>query len=233
MLFQPPSVVTVMEPWNGMRMQPAELFGSLRRSLTEKRSLEYGKLDVEALLSKGAVKRVPEGSSKPQLSINPDFKLGVKWPAFWRYLDLLPDTRFLVCVRDPHEVIASFKKEGGRLRLGLEYATPFNKRVNDEMRGATWSPALRRVLLYDYINSCIVRHAGRANVFLVRYERWFEDPEALLLEIGSFLDADVTRPHARIRPPRSASYLAQTDRDLIKKHCTAAAALGYDLGVGK
>lgn len=53
-LFQPPRIVTIMEPWDGLRLRPRELFGSLRGELAEGR-LGRGRLDVEALRADGRV----------------------------------------------------------------------------------------------------------------------------------------------------------------------------------
>jgi hypothetical protein len=56
MLFRPPRVVTVMEPWDGLRSPPAELFASLRAEIAQTGRLCRGKLDVEALAAEDAVR---------------------------------------------------------------------------------------------------------------------------------------------------------------------------------
>ncbi|CAN5908429.1 hypothetical protein BH23GEM7_BH23GEM7_20070 [soil metagenome] len=232
MLFQPPRVVTVMEPWDGMRLPPAQLFATIRESVARTGTLRYGKLDVEGLLEKGRVRWVKEGESTPALALEPEYLLGVKWPAFWRYLELLPRTKFLVCLRHPYEVISSFKKQGGRLVQGLNYDIAFNRRMNDELKAATRSAALRRVLLYDYVNERILPHLGRENVFTVRYERWFQEPETLLGEIGDFLGVELGSGPAAIRPPQNEVELTAEEIALVREHCRTAAALGYSLDDG-
>lgn len=227
-LFQPPMAVTVMEPWDGMRLGPAALFASLRGELAATARLERGRLDVEALLARGVVAWCPEGSPTPPLSLAEDHLLGVKWPDYWRYLDLLPETRFLVCTRHPFEVIASYKQTG-RLAFGLQQTMAFTREINADLRSATRDPALRRVLLYDYINERILPALARPNVLSVRYERWFQDPDGLLDEIGTFLGADLGSSPVRIRPPRSQSTLPEAEVALIREHCRTAGPLGYDL----
>jgi hypothetical protein len=152
----------------------------------------------------------------------------------WRYLDRLPATRFLVCVRGPHEVIASYRRSAGRLTEGLDYEVPFNRRMNRSLLGATDDDALRRVLLYDYVYERILPHLDRPEVFVVRYERWFSDPNALLSELGTFLETDVSSPLARVRPPhdRAAGPTDEDEREarIIAAHCRTAEALGYPSG---
>jgi hypothetical protein len=46
MLYQPPAVVTAMEPWDGLRLAPAELFASIRREIDDTGRLSGSKLDV-------------------------------------------------------------------------------------------------------------------------------------------------------------------------------------------
>ena len=55
-LYQPPRVVTVMEPWDGMRLPPADLFASVREEIVQTGWLQKGRLDVEALRSRGEVR---------------------------------------------------------------------------------------------------------------------------------------------------------------------------------
>lgn len=228
-LFQPPEAVTVMEPWDGMRLGPAALFASLREELAASDRLERGRLDVAALLDRGVVEWCQEGTPTPVLSLGDGAHLlGVKWPDYWRYLDLLPDTKFLVCVRHPFEVIASYKQTG-RLALGLQQTMAFTREINAELRAATRNPAVRRILLYDYINRRILPALDRPNVLTVRYERWFQDPARLLAKIGGFLGADLGSTSVRIRAPRSQSTLPEAEVELVRKHCTTAGPLGYDL----
>lgn len=229
-LFQPPQVVTVMEPWDGMRLPPAELFASLRQEITSNQSLSRGKLDLTTLQNEGKVKWTQEEAASHSLTVAPDYILGVKWPAYWQYLDLLPETRFLVCVRNPIDTIHSFKKAGGQVARGLQYTTRFNQTLNQDLRRRTDDERLRRIYLYDTINEQVLRHLDRANVFVVRYEEWFTDPERMLSEIGGFLGVTLHSGLARIRAPKSETLdLPPEEIELIRQHCRTAKALGYDL----
>jgi Sulfotransferase family len=227
-LFQPPRVMTVVEPWDGMRMAPADLFASLRREIDATGVLTRGRLDVEALRREGAAVRGPDGHAPVPLDVEEGFLLGVKWPVYWRYLELLPQTRFVVCLRHPVEVIASFKRSGARLARGLDYDTAFNRRMNEELLAATDDPAVRRVLFHDYAVSRILPHLGRPNVFAVRYERWFSDPSGLLDELGAFLGVRLEPDVVRIRGPEPPR-LPPEELELVAARCTTAAALGYSV----
>ena len=229
MLFQPPRVVTVMEPWSGMRLPPRQLFSSIRREIDETGRLSQGKLDVTELRRSGEVQWADEGAASYEVRTEPGYMVGVKWPAFWRYIELLPDTKFLVCLRDPKEVVTSFKRTGGRLALGLGYDLAFDRRVNRELREATRNLALRRVLLYKKINSHLLPHLGRSNVMAVGYERWFLDPEALLSEIGSFLGTHLDRSHVKIHPPAGQPSLDRHEMALISENCGMMRELGYSI----
>jgi len=227
MLYQPPSVVTVMEPWDGMRLPPAELFASLRGEIEGSGRMTRGRLNVGALFGDGRVEWGRDGEFPHPIRVGDGYVLGVKWPAFWRYLELLPDTKFLVCLRDPVEVVASLRSAGGRIAEGLDYDIPFNRRMNDELRAATRDAALRRVLLYDYVNSRLLPYLGSANVFVVRYERWFDENDALLSEIGGFLGLDLGPGPAAIRPGEP---VRDPDvEELVRAHCSTSEALGYPL----
>lgn len=228
-LFQPPDVVTVMEPWDGMRLPPAELFASLRSEIATGR-LGRGRLDLPALEREGAVRWCRDGEIPQPVEARADHLLGVKWPAFWRYLDLLPDTRFVVCVRHPAAVVASFAHTGGRLGGGLDYDTPFNHVMNDALRAATADVAVRRVLLYDYINSRLLPHLTRPNVLTVRFERWFTEPEAVVAEVGHFLDTGLRPGRVRIDPAQHHAPPDDETLALLRRHCRTAEALGYRIG---
>lgn len=211
-----------------MRLPPADLFASLRPEI-ESGVLRRGKLDVAALERDGDVRWLREGQGAIEVSAESGFLLGVKWPAFWRYLDLLPDARFIVCLRHPVEVIASFKQTGGRLAEGLDYDIAFNRSMNERLRNTTGSPMLRRVLLFEYVHTRIVPHLNRANVLALRYERWFTERPRVLEEISEFLDEDLTAPRVRVRPPSGKHRLSPDEMSLIREHCSSAEALGYSL----
>ena len=227
-LFQPPSVVTVMEPWDGMRLPPAELFAALRAEIGTG-VLRRGRLDVDGLRRDGATKWRPEGESEVELPPMQDYLLGVKWPAYWRYLDLLPETRFIVCLRHPLEVVSSYKMAGGRVGQGLQYDTAFNRELNTALGTATTDAALRRVLLFDYVHERLLPHLDRPNVLTVRYERWFQDLAGLLEDVSTFLGTELTSVPVRLRPPKSRSSLTDEEVELLQRRCRTADALGYPL----
>ncbi|MDQ6618044.1 MAG: sulfotransferase [Actinomycetota bacterium] len=222
-----------MEPWDALRMQPQQLFASFRSEL-ESGELRRGHLDVDALRSEGSVVTSVQAEPVIRVTVDAGCVLAIKYPVFWRYLDRLPTTRFVVWVRHPREVIASCRKSPGDLALGLAYEVPFNRAMNRSLLEATDDVTLRRVLLYDYVNERILPHLRRSEVFVVRYERWFADPGVLLSELGRFLGADLSRPPAQIRPPRTRALDPNADNErqatLIRQHCRTAEALGYRLG---
>jgi hypothetical protein len=227
MHYQPRAVVTAMEPWDGLRLAPAELFASIRREIDATGRLSGSKLDVGALANEGRVDWAEADRRQAAVRVDGDYRLGVKWPAFWRYLPLLPATRFLVCLRDPREVVVSFRRVGGRLGQGLEYDVAFHRRMNRTLAGATGDPAVRRVLLFDYVHSRILPYLDRPNVLAVRYERWFTEPEALLDEIATFLGTPLAHPPARVRAREAPVALAEEDERALAELCTTARALGY------
>jgi hypothetical protein len=226
-LHQPPASVTVMEPWDGMRIPPATLFASLREEIVQTGALSRGRLDTESL-DRGEVRWIREGARRIAVETVKNHLLGVKWPAFWRYLELFHTTRFVVCVRHPLEVIGSYRATGGRLAEGLEYDIPFNGRMNGFLNTATDDEAFRRVLLYDYINERILPHVERPNVYVLRYERWFTERRRLLAELSAFLDEDVTGSGIRIRRPGRRQPSDQ-ESDLIRTLCRTAEPLGYEI----
>lgn len=227
-LHQPPNCITVVEPWDGMRMLPAELCASLRReALTG--MMARGRLDVRALQRSGEVRWTRDGEHPYRVELGPDSMIGVKWPVYWQYLSSLRRTKFVVCVRDPVEIIASFEQTGGRLADGLDYDIRFNHRMNEYLLAATDDPATRRALLYEYVAQRIVAHLRDPNVFIARYERWFDDRDGLMSDIGQFLGIEVGRGLPHVRPPRSAEGRHDLVA-LVRRHCPSAAALGYGVG---
>jgi hypothetical protein len=228
-LFQPPRVLTCMEPWDGMRLPPAQLFASLRDEVATTGRLSRGRLDLPELWQSGEVRWCPEGKADVEVNVDPRWLLGVKWPGYWRYLACLPGTRFIVCLRDPYELVASFKAAGGRLGQGLQYDTPFNRELNNELLTMTRDAALRRVLLFEYVHQRLLPHLARPEVLVVRYERWFDDRDGLLQDISRFLGSEVTAQQVDVRRGNTGAALSRRDRDLIAMHCSSAAALGYEL----
>jgi hypothetical protein len=215
-----------MEPWDGFRLPPADLFASLREEIKQTGGMARGRLDGDALAAEGAVRWGRDGEFPHKVDVDPGYLLGVKWPAFWRYLPLLPDTKFLVCVRDPVEVITSFKRTGGRLASGLEYDVLFHRAMNAELERATGDVAVRRVLLFDRIAAALIPHLNRPNVFTVRYERWFQDPEGLINEVGNFLGVRLSGLNVALMPAE----VSEGDPgvgELVGRHSRAASSLGY------
>lgn len=194
-LHQPPAMVTVMEPWDGLRLAPDELFASLRTELATG-TLRRGRLDLGALAASGAVRWIDEGRAQ-SVSIGPSTLLGVKWPTYWQYLPILPDTRFVVTVRHPADVVDSFTRQPGRLREGLDYDVAFNRTLNAELAGIE-AVEHRRLALYDAVYRTVLAHADRPNVHLVRYEDWVLDRAGLLQDLSAFLDRDLTTSPVRI-----------------------------------
>lgn len=229
MLFQPPRVVTVMEPWDGMRLPPAQLWASLREEIATTERLRRGRLDVTALQKTGSVEWCQEGQDGWLMTLDDDYLLGVKWPAYWRYLKLLPDTKFVVCLRHPYETIGSYKRSGRRLAVGLDYDTAFNREMNSELLRATRDEAQRRVLLFEYVHTRMLPYLTRPNVFVLRYERWFDDREGLLAELSRFLDVSLGSGLPALRPARGGALLDESEMALIRQLCRTAEALGYSL----
>lgn len=227
-LFQPPRIITYNEPWDGVRLAPEPLFASLRKEINAG-TVARGRLDIPHLLEHGKVQWTLDGEIPVPVSVDNDYLVGVKWPTFWQYLPLLHDTKFLVTARHPFETISSYKKKGGAVLDGLDYAVAFNRRLNDTLSRRTSDPDLRRILLYEHINQEIIRTLDGANALVIQYDRWFEDIEGLRTEISDFLDVDVSFDHLSIR--RSGREVALSDREiaLIREHCESAATWGYDL----
>ena len=227
MLHQPPNIVTVMEPWDGLTMPPAELFSSLREEIVNTGELSRGRLDLDAL-REGRVEWQQDGERAYPIEVAETFELGVKWPTFWQYLELLPTTRFLITLRDPVEVISSFRRVGGRLEQGLDYDVVFNEPMNRELMAASDDIAVRRALLYQYINSRLLPYLDKDNVFVVRYERWFSDPDRLRREISRFLEVPFAESNVAIREePRRQEAAAVID--LVREHVPVRLDLGYDV----
>lgn len=218
LLFQPPDSLVVMEPWDAMRLPPAELFRSLRTELATG-VLTRGRLSLSSLRASGKVEWCSDGREPAPVTSGPSTLVGVKFPAFWRYLDLLPTTKFLVCVRNPADTLKSFVATGGRLAAGLDYDIPFNRAPNELLMERFDTGEDRRLGLYDLINSKVLEHVNRPEVHLVRYERWFTDPEGQMSEIGSFLGAELGPGPAHLRPAPSST------QDTMGSH--TAPALGY------
>jgi len=222
-LHQPPTMVSVMEPWDGLKLAPERLFSSLRTEL-DGGQLVRGRLDLDALRIDGSVTWQPDGDRSYTVETTADTLVAVKWPTFWQYLPHLHTTRFLVCVRHPAEVLASFVTQPGRLADGLEYDVAFNRDLNREL-GQIAALDERRLALYDRVNHTVLEHRHRANVHLVHYEDWQNDTPQVLDRVSDFLGRDLTRSQAVIESPNQS--VDQADRAAIASRSTTARALGY------
>lgn len=221
-LHQPPAMVTVMEPWDGLRLDPATLFQSLRAELAGG-TLRRGRLDLHSLTARGEVTWIHEGRAQPVIGGDTTL-LGVKWPTYWQLLPALPDTRFVVSVRHPADVVDSFTHQSGRLRDGLEYDVAFNRGLNAAL-GTIDSTSDRRLALYDATYRTVLEHARRPNVHLVRYEDWHLDRDGVLRELSEFLGRDLTDSPVRIAAPSPSSDTAA--RAAVVEASLTARDLGY------
>ena len=224
-MFQPPRVVTVMEPWDALRMPPSELVSSVRSELLSTQRLSRGRLDVAAL-AEGKVRWCRDGEKPVDVSASDETIIGVKLPGYWRLLELLPDTRFVVCVREPAEILESFEGTGGRLRRGLEYECAFYADLNGRLLRSTSEDAERRALLLEESLSAIMSSMDRPNVHVLRYERWFEDPDTVVSELGKFLEVDLAPGTIEITQPRSREVDPKTVA-LVAEKVPSATDLGY------
>jgi len=117
---------------------------------------------------------------------------------------------------------------GGRLEQGLDYDVVFNEPMNRELMAASDDIAVRRALLYQYINSRLLPYLDKDNVFVVRYERWFSDPDRLRREISRFLEVPFAESNVAIREePRRQEAAAVID--LVREHVPVRLDLGYDV----
>lgn len=214
-----------MEPWDGLRLPPHELFASLRQEVSTTGALTRGRLDLRALREEGRTAWVRDGDSPADVDFEAQSLLAVKYPGFWRYLDRLPGARFLVCVRDPVATVRSFRTTGGRLAEGLQYDVPFERSLNQRLLAEYATPLDRRVGLYDAINEAVLPHIDRPDVLVVRYEHWFDEPRTVLDEISSFLERDLTHARAVIRLPSPVP--EDEESDAVRAMCRTGARLGY------
>lgn len=224
-LFQPPTVTTVMEPWDGLRFPPHALFASLREELAQG-VLRRGRLDVAALRTDGRVAWTHEGTPFELDPTSSELLVGIKWPAWWQYLDALPDTKFIVCLRHPFEVLDSYRRTGGRLREGSDHPVAMNRAVNARVRASGRSLAVRRATLYETINRYVLGYLDRPNVYPLRYERWRSESDALREEMSDFLNTDLGPWPAKFRPSEPVAVGRRT-KEIVRRHVPVARQLGY------
>jgi hypothetical protein len=214
-----------MEPWDAFRLPPHDLFTSLREEMS-KGILSRGRLDVENLRSSGEVNWTADAKKPVQVEYHDYSLVGVKVPSYWQFLDKLPETRFLVCVRDPVEVVTSFARQSGTLHRGLEYELPFNRAINDRLRREYKTEESRRIGLWDLIAEGIIPHVDRPQVHLVRYEDWEVRPAALLGEVASFLG--ISSPKLQLAPRTPGRRPTAEERERILRTSRNAHLLGYE-----
>jgi hypothetical protein len=218
-----------MEPWDCFRLLPADLVRSLRAEVETTGQFSRGRLDIPAIAAERRVRWCRDGEKPVAVRMDEDCLLGVKMPAFWRYLDLLPRTKFLVCLRDPVEVVSSFGSVGGRLAQGQDYDIPFNREMNRLLSLVTDDPLIRRVLLFDFVAERILPLLGSDRVHVVRYERWRSDPAGQMEAVGAFLGRALQPPPVDIVAPTSPRPAPEVIA-AVRRYCTTAERLGYDLG---
>lgn len=226
-LFQAPECVTLVEPWAGMRLAPRELFQHLRDEMRSSGELSVGTLDFDALKS-GRVVRCKEGTSSTPVQLRETSLVGVKWPSYFQYLPKLPSTKFVLCLRHPFQVLRSMAALNGGLRNGQDYNLPFNRRTNRAIRERAVDPALRRIELFDYVHERLSPFLEAENTFVVRYERWFSDPDVLLTELSDFLGVRLQKPPIELKASKLIA-LTPDERALVLQHSRMAHRLDYDL----
>jgi hypothetical protein len=226
LLWRPPRVLSVMEPWDGLRLPPADLAASLRAEVEGTGGLSRGRLDVDATERTGAVVWCRDGQRPVAAAVDHRWVLAIKWPAFWRYLDLLPTARFVVCLRDPESTVASYSHTSGRLADGFEYDVPFHRALN-AAQAEVADRDERRALLYQRIHERIVPHLGRPEVHVVRYERWATDRARQLADLEAFVGAPLSTAVAITPSAADAGAMSARQRDAVARLCTIRSALGY------
>ncbi len=122
-------------------------------------------------------------------------------------------------------MVASFTNTGGRLANGYDYDVAMNEGMNAWLRSASADAAVRRALMWEYINSRILPHINRPNVKVVRYERWFTEPDTLLQEVGEFLGLRIEGSNLDLRAPGFTP--DPVIAGLVSEHCPTGPLIGY------
>jgi hypothetical protein len=172
-----------------------------------------------------------------------DFVLGIKQTlAFLSRLpmlrQMLPDARFVACVRDPLDTIASWKGSFPHLAMADVVRQPVGNPIDPWLTAAQrqelcfiasiLDPALRRAAWWRYLANLIL--ASRDDLILIRYEDLVTHPRRTLSRIlqgwpaGEELDPIEPSPIRRRR-----ELLSSADHLAIRALCRApASALGLN-----
>lgn len=174
---------------------------------------------------------------------SPNFVLGVKETlAFLSRLpwlrSALPEARFVACVRNPFDTIASWKGSFRHLKFAEVVRQPvgnpidpcLTQRQRDELRSIAGilDPALRRAAWWRYLASLVLQ--SRDFLILIRYEDLVARPAQMMQKILDGWPAGVLTQ--RIEPSavrRRTQLLTPQDRSAIGSLCRdSACALGLD-----
>ncbi|MEZ4322080.1 MAG: hypothetical protein R3F61_31700 [Myxococcota bacterium] len=118
---------------------------------------------------------------------------------------------------------------GSRVQEGFDYDTAFNREQNHIVGERAATSALRRIELFDYVHERLLPHLDRPNVFVLRYERWFDDRDRLLAELGGFLGTDLSDCPVRVEKRDGRRVMDNDDREFVLRHSRMAHLLGYSL----
>lgn len=166
------------------------------------------------------------------IEAGPDLRFGAKNPEI--FLDWLPRWRSLgfrvvVTVRHPVAVINSWlSQRRRRLEAGKAVEGGFGNGDATTFSADSDDPLDRCIALHEHLSRRIVEHRDDDGVLLVRYDRWFSDPDQLQ-HVRSFLELPGSGPPIpapiRPEPPRHCS---PDDIERIRLGCDSADALGFD-----
>jgi sulfotransferase family protein len=166
-----------------------------------------------------------------------------------RYLDrldgllrVLPHARFVVCVRDPLDTIASWKRcmEGRPLQEALDsplvpkpgdpWLTAFQQKDVSLMRDAAGRGAggfaRARAMLWQHFAELILDQLDR--VLLVRYDDLVDDPEGVVEQVLGGLNPGTPANPISAAKPGDRSNLDAEDAQAIRAICSQAA---FELGL--
>lgn len=174
-----------------------------------------------------------------------DFVIGVKnTRAFLSRLDVLvekvlPAARFVACVRNPFDTIASWKGSFPHLRDADVEGVPVGHAHDRHLRGedraklqriaAMADPAERRAWWWRFFAEILLRHRDRVRI--VHYESFVRDPLPVLEKILAGAHAGHPRKPIAGSAPRSRRELLDArDMEIIREVCAEPAkALGVSM----